>query len=144
MKYLSSVCQFACLSVSPEFFSKTPSCSSQTCHFSSLGHQNSSQNKFPSPFLENFFSLKNYVLKTQNELKQWTVWNMFLTLLCSFLCYILCVLCVKPFKNDEKWFLFHLKSSSISRYLSFCSDFLFMYKNDLIRKIKSISKFLTS
>ena len=31
-----------------------------------------------------------------------------------------------PFKNDEKCFLFLLKSSSFSRYLHFCLDFLGM------------------
>ena len=33
---------------------------------------------------------------------------------------------------------------SFSRYLSFCVDFLVMYKNGLIRKIRLISKFMTS
>ena len=50
----------------------------------------------------------------------------------------------KPSKNDEKCFLFHLKSSSFSRYLSFCLDFLVMYENGLIRKIRLISEFMMS
>ena len=37
----------------------------------------------------------------------------------------------------QKLFLF-------SRYLSFCLDFLVMQKNDLIKKITLISKFMTS
>ena len=37
----------------------------------------------------------------------------------------------------EELFLF-------SRYLSFCLDFLVMYKNDLIRKVRLFSKFMTS
>ena len=36
------------------------------------------------------------------------------------------------------------KLFSFSRYLSFCLDFLFMYKSSLIRKIRLISKFMTS
>ena len=49
----------------------------------------------------------------------------------------------KPFKNDEKCFLFHLKSFLLSRSFSFCLDFLIMYKNGLIKKIRLISNFLT-
>ena len=42
-------------------------------------------------------------------------------------------------------FLFHLKRLlSFSRYLSFCLDFSFMYKNGLIRGIRLIFKCLTS
>ena len=49
------------------------------------------------------------------------------------------------FKNDEKCFLFHLKSSiSFSRYLNFCLDFLVMQQNGLIRKTSLVTKFLTS
>ena len=33
---------------------------------------------------------------------------------------------------------------SFSRYLSFCLDFLVMYKNSLIRKMRLISKFISS
>ena len=33
---------------------------------------------------------------------------------------------------------------SFSRYLSFCLDFLVMYKNHLIRKERFISKYMTS
>ena len=53
-------------------------------------------------------------------------------------------------KNDELYFLFHLKSFFhpqhiyFTRHLNFCLDFLVMQKNGLIRKIRSISKFMTS
>ena len=47
----------------------------------------------------------------------------------------------KPFKNDEKCFLFHL--FSFSRYLNFCLEFLVKQTDGLIRKIRLISKFLT-
>ena len=50
----------------------------------------------------------------------------------------------KPFKNDEKCFYFTLRAFLFSKYLSFCLDFLVMKKNSLIRKIKLISKFMTS
>ena len=40
-------------------------------------------------------------------------------------------------------FYFTLKLYSFSRYLNFCLDFLVMYKNGLIRKIRLISKFMT-
>ena len=46
----------------------------------------------------------------------------------------------KPFKNDEKYILFHLKSS-------FCSqdtEFLVMQKNDLFQEMRLISNFMTS
>ena len=41
----------------------------------------------------------------------------------------------------ENAFYFTLKTLLYSRYLNFCIDFLVVYKNDLIRKIKLISKF---
>ena len=51
----------------------------------------------------------------------------------------------KPFKNDEKCFLFHLKSSFHSQdILIFLLTFFSCRKNDLMRKIRLISKFLTS
>ena len=43
----------------------------------------------------------------------------------------------KLFKNDEKCVPFHLKSS-------FCFEFLVMYQNGLIKKIRLISNFMTS
>ena len=46
----------------------------------------------------------------------------------------------KPFKNEEKSFLFYF---SFSRYLDFWLHFLVMQKNKLIRKIKLILKFMT-
>ena len=50
----------------------------------------------------------------------------------------------KPFKNDEKCFLFHLKSSFCSQdnYI-FVLTFWSCSRNGLIRKIRLISKFLT-
>ena len=50
-----------------------------------------------------------------------------------------------PFKNDGKWFLFHLKSSFRSKdtYI-FVLTFWPRRKNGLIRKIRLISKFMTS
>ena len=33
--------------------------------------------------------------------------------------------------------------SSFSRYLNFCLDFLVLYKNDLIRKVRFISRFMS-
>ena len=51
----------------------------------------------------------------------------------------------KHFKNDGKWFLFHLKSSSRSLDIKiFVLKFWPCRKNVLIRKIKFISKFITS
>ena len=44
---------------------------------------------------------------------------------------------LKAFKIDEKCFLFHLKSSLRSQD-TICFDFLVMYKNVMIRKIKVI------
>ena len=58
------------------------------------------------------------------------------------LCYLLHW---KPFKNHEKCFLFHLKSSF--RYqdiLVFVTTFWSCRKNGLIRKIRLTSKFMTS
>ena len=50
-----------------------------------------------------------------------------------------------PFKNDEKCFLFHLKSSFRSQdILVFGTTFWSCRKNCLIRKIRSTSKFMTS
>ena len=49
----------------------------------------------------------------------------------------------KSFENDEKCFLFHLKSSFRSRYLIFCCNFLVIYKRGLIRNIRLTSKFMT-
>ena len=53
----------------------------------------------------------------------------------------------KPFKNDGKCFLFHLKSSFRSQDIKvFVTTFWSCRKNDLIRKIKTrlTSKFMTS
>ena len=51
----------------------------------------------------------------------------------------------KPFKNDEKCFLFHLKSSFRSRDIwIFVLNFWSCRENGLIRKIRLISKFMTS
>ena len=50
----------------------------------------------------------------------------------------------KPFKNNEKCLLFHLKIAFFPRYLNFCLDFLVMKKNGLIKKIRLVSKFMTS
>ena len=51
----------------------------------------------------------------------------------------------KPFKNDEKCFLFYLKSSFRSQdILVFVMAFWSCRKNSLIRKIRFISKFMTS
>ena len=41
-------------------------------------------------------------------------------------------------------FQFILEAFLFSRYLSFCNDFLSSRKNDLIRKIRLPSKFMTS
>ena len=51
------------------------------------------------------------------------------------LCYLLDW---KPFKNDEKCFLFHLKS------MFFFTAFWSCWKNGLIRKLRLTSKFMTS
>ena len=50
----------------------------------------------------------------------------------------------KPFKNDENAFYFTSKALLFSRYLSFCHDFLVMYQNGLIKKIRFISNFIMS
>ena len=53
----------------------------------------------------------------------------------------------KPFKNDKKRFLFHLKSYFCSQNFVLKMFFLTFWscrRKGLIRKIKSISKFLTS
>ena len=51
----------------------------------------------------------------------------------------------KPYKNDEKCFLFHLKVLFVLQIFKFL-PWLFghLHKNSLIRKIASISKFMTS
>ena len=58
----------------------------------------------------------------------------------------ICVVCLieSPLKNDEKCFLFHLKSSFRSQYISvFVTTFWSCRKNGLIRKIRLTSKFMT-
>ena len=51
----------------------------------------------------------------------------------------------KPSKNDEKCFLFRLKNSFRSQDISvFVLNFSSDRKNDLIRKIKLVSKSMTS
>ena len=51
----------------------------------------------------------------------------------------------KPFKNDKKCFLFHLKSSFRSQdILHFVTTFWSCKKNGLIRKIRLTLKFMTS
>ena len=47
-----------------------------------------------------------------------------------------------PFKNDEKCFLFQLKSFFHSQ--DFCLESLVIYKNGLIGKASLISKLMTS
>ena len=47
-----------------------------------------------------------------------------------------------PFKNNEKCYLFHLKIYFLSQ--NSCLDLLVMQKIGLIRKIRLISKFVTS
>ena len=60
----------------------------------------------------------------------------------KYLCYLLDW---KPFRNDEKCFLFHLKSTSRSQGIQvFVMTFWSCRENGLIRKIKSTSKFMTS
>ena len=44
-----------------------------------------------------------------------------------------------PLKLIKKYFLFYVKSS-----FHFCPGFLLMWKNDLMRKLRLISKFMTS
>ena len=48
---------------------------------------------------------------------------------------------LKIIKNG--FFISHQKLSFFSRYLSFCFDFLVMHQNDLIKKIRLISNFMT-
>ena len=49
----------------------------------------------------------------------------------------------KPFQNDEKWFLFHLKSFFRPQDISvFAMTFWSCRKNSLIRKIRLTSKFM--
>ena len=51
----------------------------------------------------------------------------------------------KPFKNDEKMLFFHLKCSSLSQDINvFVMTFCSCRKNGSIRKIRLISKFMTS
>ena len=58
------------------------------------------------------------------------------------LCYLLHC---KPFKNDEKSFSFHFKSSFRSQDIEvFLMTFCACKKNGLIRKIRLISTFMTS
>ena len=60
----------------------------------------------------------------------------------KYLCYLLDW---NPFRNDEKCFLFHLKSTSRSQDIQvFVMAFWSCRENGLIRKIKSTSKFMTS
>ena len=49
-----------------------------------------------------------------------------------------------PLKIKRNVFYFTLKALFVLKFLNFCLDFLVMQKNDLIRKIKLISKFMTS
>ena len=67
---------------------------------------------------------------------KWWIWRRSLrseTIFCNW----------KPFKNDWKCFLFHLKSFFVIKIFTFLLDFLVMYKNGFIRKIRLISKFMT-
>ena len=51
----------------------------------------------------------------------------------------------KLFRNDEKWFLFHLKSSFRPQDIqAFVTNFWSCRKNGLIRKIRLTSEFMTS
>ena len=51
----------------------------------------------------------------------------------------------KPFKSDEKCFLFHLKSSFRSQYIQvFVMTFWSCKKNGFLRKIRLTEKFTTS
>ena len=49
-----------------------------------------------------------------------------------------------PLKMMKNAFYFTFQLFSFSRYLSFYLDFLVMYKNGLIRKIRLILRFMTS
>ena len=50
----------------------------------------------------------------------------------------------KPFKNNEKCFFFHLKSSFRSQYIKIFMTILSYRKNELMRKIRLILKSMTS
>ena len=51
---------------------------------------------------------------------------------------------MKPFKSNEKRFLFHVKSSFRSlRYLIFVPTFLVMYEDGFMLKLRLISKLIT-
>ena len=55
------------------------------------------------------------------------------------------LICWKPFKNDEKYFFFHLKTSFHSLGISIRVLIFWLFKrNDLIRVLRLILKFLTS
>ena len=49
-----------------------------------------------------------------------------------------------PLKRWKMLFISPQKLFLFSRYLSFCLDFLVNYRNNLIKKIRSISNFMTS
>ena len=49
-----------------------------------------------------------------------------------------------PLKALYKWWKMLWKLFSFSSYLNYCLGFLVIWKKDLIRKIRSISKFMTS
>ena len=49
-----------------------------------------------------------------------------------------------PLKMMKDAFYFTLKALFVLKILSFCLDFLVMYKNGMIRKIRSISRLMTS
>ena len=49
-----------------------------------------------------------------------------------------------PLKMIKNTFYFTSKALSFARYLSFCLDFLVMYRNGLIEKIRLISNVMTS
>ena len=58
---------------------------------------------------------------------------------------IVLLVSMKPFKNDEKCFLFNLRSSVCSHDISvFVLTFWSCRKNGLIRKIRLILKFMSS
>ena len=51
---------------------------------------------------------------------------------------------LKSFKNHEKAFYLTFKALFVLKLFKFCLDFLVMQNNNLIRKIRLISKFITS
>ena len=51
---------------------------------------------------------------------------------------------LKIMKNAFYFTLFHIKALFVLNILSFCLDFLVMYRNGLIKKIRLISNFMTS